>query len=289
MLPGVSLAANPAVSGAVHAMVVMHRVSKAAEGRPGYKPEARVTPEEVLAIAKEKLDQVLSMAKEKLDQINNGTDELFMDECERLSRINNGTDDLFIDECERLSRVREDRLNTLLGKTGGTTVKGLNTLLGQTGGTTVKGSNRTNIETQRRNICDDFETKRGQFQDGLRRETKRGQFQDGLRREQEEIQAKAQAELAAAPDKMRARRKTAELAAAPDKMRARRKVRLARGEGDDLARGPNTMINRLNDVQQRVVLQRDLLERDLECLRAKDPSRPKVLPPPLPMGKESPA
>eukprot|EP00290_Baffinella_frigidus_P040841 CAMPEP_0180302662 /NCGR_PEP_ID=MMETSP0988-20121125/24438_1 /TAXON_ID=697907 /ORGANISM="non described non described, Strain CCMP2293" /LENGTH=204 /DNA_ID=CAMNT_0022283895 /DNA_START=13 /DNA_END=624 /DNA_ORIENTATION=+ len=192
------------------------RAVEAAEGRPGYKPEARVTPEEVLAIAKEKLDQ-----------------------------INNGTDDLFIDECERLSRVREDRLNTLLGKTGGTT---------------VKGSNRTNIETQRRNICDDFETKRGQFQ-------------DGLRREQEEIQAKAQAELAAAPDKMR----------------ARRKVRLARGEGDDLARGPNTMINRLNDVQQRVVLQRDLLERDLECLRAKDPSRPKVLPPPLPMGKESPA
>jgi len=34
----------------------------AGEGRPGYKAEARVTPEEVLAVVREKLDQVLPMS-----------------------------------------------------------------------------------------------------------------------------------------------------------------------------------------------------------------------------------
>ncbi|EKX52150.1 hypothetical protein GUITHDRAFT_102051 [Guillardia theta CCMP2712] len=155
----------------------------------------------------------------------------------RLEDIRNGTDDELIRESEDLSRKRDEQLNALLAKGSGGHSKG--------------NLSRSSVEAQRRTICDEFESARAKAQ-------------DRLRTEMETLQQWAQGEIETAANSGMT-------------SRVRRKTR-ARGEADGFLADrekASSIIYRLQELQQRVILTKDDLDRDLDTLRSKAPKTEK--------------
>uniref|UniRef100_A0A7S1EH29 Uncharacterized protein n=1 Tax=Hemiselmis andersenii TaxID=464988 RepID=A0A7S1EH29_HEMAN len=140
-----------------------------------------------------------------------------------------GKDDELNEECERLSRVREDKINALMA------VKG-----------PPKGASRNSMAAQRKCVSDEFETQMQDVQERLLKEL------DGERKRIKEEMAN---------------RADATGVQAREKRKTRTRVDPETKGGANGPASANFIINRLIELEGKVILNKDELDDDLVQIR----------------------
>mmetsp|Transcript_66495 Transcript_66495/g.163928 ORF Transcript_66495/g.163928 Transcript_66495/m.163928 type:complete len:351 (-) Transcript_66495:33-1085(-) len=148
----------------------------------------------------------------------------------RVELIKNGSDDALLEELERLSRSREDKLNALTSKDAAA-AKG-------------KGTNRTSAESLMKAVSDEFDQLRADAQKRLLKECL-----DEEERLKEEIASNKGAGI---------------------QMREKRKTRARLDAEATVPNSQSNILNKLMELEGKVVLIREDLDSDLDCLRLKE-------------------